>query len=48
VAIRLIGRESKPVAKIPLEDGNFEIQLPKALFEENPKSIRINWIDFYR
>ena len=46
--IRLVGKDGKPVKTIPLKDGNFEIQLPKALFEDNPKSITLNWIDFYR
>ena len=45
--IRMFSDEGKPVKTIPL-DGYFEIQLPKALFEDNPKSITVNWIDFYR
>ena len=45
--IRIFSDDGKPVKTIPL-DGYFEIQLPKALFEDNPKSITINWIDFYR
>jgi len=46
--IRLIGKDGKPVTTIPLQDGYFEMQLPKALFEDNPKSITLNWFDFYR
>jgi hypothetical protein len=46
--IRIVGKDGKPVTTIPLEDGYFEIQLPNALFEDNPKSVTINWIDFYR
>ena len=34
--------------KIPLEDGYFEMRLPVALFKNNPKSITMSWIDFYR
>jgi hypothetical protein len=45
--IRMFSDDRKPVKTIPL-DGYFEIQLPKALFEENPKSITVEWIDFYR
>jgi len=45
--IRMVSDDGKPVKTIPL-DGYFEIQLPKALFEDNPKSITVNWIDFYR
>lgn len=45
---RVSGKDGKPTTTIPLTDGYFEIQLPKALFEDNPKSITVNWIDFYR
>ncbi len=45
--IRMFSDEGKPVKTIPL-DGYFEIQLPTALFEDNPKSITLSWIDFYR
>ncbi len=48
VEVRMIGKEGKPVKTIPLIGGYFEIQLPEALFEDNPKSITVNWIDFYR
>ncbi|HYE18772.1 MAG TPA: hypothetical protein VEA69_10025, partial [Tepidisphaeraceae bacterium] len=30
------------------DDGYFEVPLPKALFEGNPKSVTLHWIDFYR
>lgn len=46
--IRSIDKEGNPATKIPLQDGYFEIQLPSALLEENPKSITVSWIDFYR
>ena len=46
--IRMVGNDGKPKNTIPVKDGYFEIQLPKALFEDNPKSITVNWIDFYR
>lgn len=46
--VRMIGKDVKPDTKIPLEDGCFEIPLPNALFKDNPKSITISWIDFYR
>ncbi len=48
MAIRMIGNDGKPAKDIPLKDGFFEMQLPKAFFEDNPKSITVNWIDFYR
>lgn len=46
--IRMVGSDGKLAKAIPLKDGYFEMQLPKAMFEENPKSITVNWIDFYR
>lgn len=46
--IRMIGGDGKPAKVIPLKDGYFEMALPKAFFEGNPKSITVNWIDFYR
>ncbi len=46
--IRSVGSDGKPATTIPLNDGYFELQLPNALFEHNPKSITVNWIDFYR
>lgn len=48
MAIRMVSKDGKPVKTIPLKDGYFEIQLPKALFENHPNSITLNWIDFYR
>lgn len=46
--IQIFGSDGKPARTIPLKDGYFELQLPKAFFKGNPKSITLNWIDFYR
>jgi hypothetical protein len=46
--IRMVGSDGKPAKTIPLRDDFYEMQLPRAFFEGNPKSITINWIDFYR
>lgn len=48
MTVRMVGPDGKPAEKIPLVNGHFEMRLPKALFEGNPKSITIKWIDFYR
>ena len=48
MAIRMVGSDGKPAKDIPLKDGYFEMQLSKAFFEDNPKSITLHWIDFYR
>ena len=46
--IRIVGGDSRPAQELPLKDGYFETTLPRAFFEGNPKSITLNWIDFYR
>ncbi len=45
---RIVGGDGKPAKELPLKDGYFEVALPKAFFEGNPKSITLEWIDFYR
>jgi hypothetical protein len=46
--VRMIGGDGKPSQAIPLKDGYFEMKLPKAFFEGNPKALTVDWIDFYR
>lgn len=46
--VRMVGDDGKPTKAIPLKDGYFEMQLPKVFFEDNPRTITMNWIDFYR
>lgn len=46
--VRIVGKDGTPAREIPVNDGYFEITLPRALFDDNPKSITLNWIDFYR
>jgi hypothetical protein len=46
--IRILGGDGKTAKELPLTDGFFEVTLPRAFFEGNPKSITLNWIDFYR
>lgn len=48
IKVRLLGHDGKPVKTIPLKDGVFELILPEAFFKDNPKSITVDWIDFYR
>ena len=42
--LRMVGGEGK----IPLQEGYFEVRLPRKLLENNPEQIRLRWIDFYR
>ena len=46
--IRIVGGDGKPGRELPLKDGYFDVVLPRAFFEGKPKSITLNWIDFYR
>jgi hypothetical protein len=46
--LRILSSDGKPATKMPLKNGYFEMTLPRAFFEGNPKAITLNWIDFYR
>jgi hypothetical protein len=46
--IKILDNEGKPTRAIPVKDGSFEMQLPKKFLEGNPKSFKVEWIDFYR
>ncbi len=46
--IRAVRQNGQPATEIPLPDGAFEIDLPAALFDENPASLTVEWIDFHR
>lgn len=46
--LRMIGSDGNPARTIPLKDGYIEITLPKRLFEGNPQTMTVDWIDFYR
>jgi hypothetical protein len=46
--VRILTGDGKPARELPLKGGYFEMVLPRAFFEGNPKAITLNWIDFYR
>jgi hypothetical protein len=46
--IKVLDAAGKPVKGLPDKGGYFEIALPKALLENQPKSLELGWIDFYR
>ena len=46
--IRILTSDGKPTKDFPLNDRYFEIMLPRAFFDSNPRSITLGWIDFYR
>jgi hypothetical protein len=48
IDVRILDSDGKPAKAMPLNDGTFEFTIPKALLADNPKSITIGWIDFYR
>lgn len=45
---KLLDSKGRRTKSIPLKDGYIELQLPKALFASNPRSITLSWVDFYR
>ena len=46
--IRAFDAKGGPVQGLPGEGGYFEMVLPQVFFEAKPKSLTIDWIDFYR
>lgn len=46
--IRALEANGKPARTIPLENGYFEVALPKAFLGSQAKSVTIEWIDFFR
>ena len=46
--IKVFDAAGKQIEGLPGEGGYFEITLPKALVEDQPKSLDLGWIDFYR
>jgi hypothetical protein len=46
--LRIRGADGKPATTIPLKDGYFEMALPRAFLEGDPKALEVSWIDFYR
>lgn len=46
--IRIMDNDGKSIKALPLKEGYFEMQLTKNFFEGNPRSIKLDWIDFYR
>jgi len=48
LAIRVLGKDGKMAADVPLDGGHFEVTLPAAFLRANPKSLTVEWVDFYR
>lgn len=46
--IQILDAEGKAKQEIPLQQGYFQMLLPRALLQGNPQSLQIRWIDFYR
>lgn len=46
--IHIVDPEAKPVPKIPLKDGYFEVAVPKYFIKKKISAFSIDWIDFYR
>ncbi len=48
IDIRILGKDNNPAKNVPLQDGCFEVSVPRAMLENDPKTIQIEWIDFFR
>ena len=48
IEFRPLDHDGKPTKSIPLKEGYFEIKLPAKILESNPRSLKLEWIDFYR
>jgi len=46
--VKVLGADGKPSPDYPLRGGHFEIALPAVLLRDQPKTITLAWIDFYR
>jgi hypothetical protein len=48
LAVRVLGKDGKAAAGVPLDGGHFEVTLPAAFLRDNPKALTVEWVDFYR
>jgi hypothetical protein len=46
--LRILDAKGKPVKKIPLTDGYFELEIHSPLLQGEAKPLELSWIDFYR
>jgi hypothetical protein len=46
--IETLDARGNPIKGLPRDGGYFKMVLPKVLFEGNPKTLSLGWIDFYR
>ncbi len=46
--VKMVAKRPDKKPRIPLDDGYFELEVPRALLKSNPESLAIGWIDFYR
>lgn len=46
--IRIMDTDGKLTKAISVKDGYVYMQLPMKFFDDNPKAIKLDWIDFYR
>ena len=46
--IKILDSHGELTTAIPIKDGYIEMQIPKKLFECNPRLFKVEWIDFHR
>jgi len=48
IPLQIVSGQVSGEATIPIEEGYIELALPAVLFEPEPETLSIEWIDFYR
>lgn len=46
--IKVLNSDGEPTKALPLKNGCLEMQIPKKFIEDNSKSFKLEWVDFYR
>lgn len=48
LTIRVLGKDGTAARHLPLDGGHVEVTLPPAFLRANPRSLTVEWVDFYR
>lgn len=46
--LKVVNEKAEKDLIVPLDAGYFEVIIPAAIFDSAPKSISVEWVDFYR
>lgn len=48
VDVRRLDAAGEPTTALDCPDGSIELAVPRAFLEDNPRSVTLGWVDFYR